>query len=456
MKKKENNIITPKFISLLSLLLLTPYLSAQTRKIADYTVEDECGIVYCAVGDKETREIFYFSVNGCKYVVDSNIKILSGIEYEGSSYPVSAIAEKAFEGNQLIDSITLPSSIEIIKESAFSKSSLKYIELNEGLISIEQYAFDKCDSIKEIIIPSTVKSIGEKKEMVFQVEWTHIIQPFMGCTSLQNIKVSKDNPIYYSNGGCLVKRNANLIATEKEVDKLIAVPSGKKGKLVLGENIKAIGTFAFSDCFEIEEIELPKNLLSLEHGAFLGSGMKSITIPDSVSCFHLASSAFGHSCAEEILVSKNNAYFISIDGVLYCKEEGGKKSLFAFPPGKKVKVFNIPKGTAYIWSSAFNNAFRVEKVVVPEGIKKIPWRCFYGTSNLKEIRLPSTVEEIGEDGLGHVSERVIIDASTPPRVELNEEGHILNLEAVTICVPNKSTELYRKDDDWGYYRITSK
>ena len=53
MKKKENNIITPKFISLLSLLLLTPYLSAQTRKIADYTVEDECGIVYCAVGDKE-------------------------------------------------------------------------------------------------------------------------------------------------------------------------------------------------------------------------------------------------------------------------------------------------------------------------------------------------------------------------------------------------------------------
>ena len=61
----------------------------------------------------------------------------------------------------LKDSVTLPSSLTIIKEGAFSgNKSISKICLPEGLRQIEGWAFAWCESLSEISFPSSLEMIG--------------------------------------------------------------------------------------------------------------------------------------------------------------------------------------------------------------------------------------------------------------------------------------------------------
>ena len=61
-----------------------------------------------------------------------------------------------------IETITIPSTVEKIGESAFERcKNLETVTLNEGLKEIGAYAF-MYSSIESITIPSTVKEIGNE------------------------------------------------------------------------------------------------------------------------------------------------------------------------------------------------------------------------------------------------------------------------------------------------------
>ena len=89
-------------------------------------------------------------------------------------------------------------------------TQLNNIELPEGLERIEQQSFDQCISLSSIIIPSTVKKIGN---------WT-----FCGCTQLNNIE--------------------------------------------LREGLEAIGMFAFKDCTALENLRIPSTVKCLDSRSF--------------------------------------------------------------------------------------------------------------------------------------------------------------------------------------------
>ena len=62
-----------------------------------------------------------------------------------------------------ISSLTLPSSCTSVGEDAFSSNRLSVLKLNEGLKTIDPYAFESQyvnGGLKELVIPSTVTSIG--------------------------------------------------------------------------------------------------------------------------------------------------------------------------------------------------------------------------------------------------------------------------------------------------------
>ena len=65
----------------------------------------------------------------------------------------------------------------------------------------------------------------------------------------------------------------------------------------------SIGERAFAGCSSLEEIVLPEGLKSIGEGAFHGSGLKYITLPDSVCSVH--PNAFAGCCQlEEIKMSR--------------------------------------------------------------------------------------------------------------------------------------------------------
>ena len=74
---------------------------------------------------------------------------------------VSSINMLAFQGTA-IQSITLPCSLNVVKEYAFSNNEhLQSVTFSEGTEYIDSFAFNGCDNIKTVVIPSTVWFIGD-------------------------------------------------------------------------------------------------------------------------------------------------------------------------------------------------------------------------------------------------------------------------------------------------------
>ena len=78
----------------------------------------------------------------------------ASIEYGGKKYAVTSIGEYAFIRCPLLKSVTLPSSLVKIEDSAFCLcSALESIEIPEG---VKEVGVFNCDNLKSIVLPSTV------------------------------------------------------------------------------------------------------------------------------------------------------------------------------------------------------------------------------------------------------------------------------------------------------------
>ncbi len=138
--------------------------------------------------------------------------------------PVVAIGESAFLFHDELNTITLPDSIVVIKQSAFNGcNSLTEISFGTGLTTIEDRAFEFCDFV-DIVIPEGVTSIGE--------------HAFHGCGNLESI--------------------------------------------ILPESLCAIGNSCFQSCGALETITIPSSVTLLGGSTFAQcSNLEEIYIPSS-------------------------------------------------------------------------------------------------------------------------------------------------------------------------------
>ncbi|MDD6583042.1 MAG: leucine-rich repeat protein [Bacteroidales bacterium] len=75
---------------------------------------------------------------------------------------IKELSAGAFRKCYALEEVSMPKSVTKIPFRCFSGAkALKYIELHEGIISIEKLAFFNCAALTEITIPSSVKTIDE-------------------------------------------------------------------------------------------------------------------------------------------------------------------------------------------------------------------------------------------------------------------------------------------------------
>ncbi len=133
--------------------------------------------------------------------------------------------------------------------------------------------------------------------------------------------------------------------------------------------VTSIGKFAFKDCSNLTNIEIPESIESIGSSAFEGcSNLTNIEIPESVD-------SIGKSAFENCSDLTN----IEIPSGVTSIEES------AFQGCYSLKNIKIPKSVTYIGESAFERCSSLMSIKIPKSVTYIGELAFYGCINLDVV-----------------------------------------------------------------------
>ncbi len=208
------------------------------------------------------------------YIEHSMFYMCSSLETVVWSDNITGIDNYAFSGCTELNNIKLPKSLNSIGWSAFAScSSIEDITIPEGVAVIQNGAFSGCSSLKSIYFPDGVTTIEsgaigycENLEYirlganVTQVDW---MNTFQFSTNLNTIEVSAQNEYYKVVDGMLIDiAGSKIIVAEKDLT----------GDVIIPEDIKEIGNYAFANCVRIENVIVPDSLNAIGGSAFENCG----------------------------------------------------------------------------------------------------------------------------------------------------------------------------------------
>lgn len=287
----------------------------------------------------------------------------------------TTIPTAAFNGCNFIESITIPTTTTNIGEYAFQGcSALNYLNsttegqfnIPTGITEIKGYTFKGCDSLLDPVIPNGVTSIGS--------------YAFADCDLLPEVDLpaTVESIGSYAFSGC--------ISLEK-------VNSDTDGELTLPTGVTTIGEYAFKDLESITKIVIPNNVTSIGSSAFYGCDfVESITLPfvgnsaDSTS--RRFSSIWGTipSTLKSVTVSA-----------------GTTIPEYAFSGCSTIESITIPTTVESIGAYAFQNCAALKRLNsttdgefnIPEGVTEIKSYTFNGCESLTEIVISANITSIG-------------------------------------------------------------
>ena len=206
---------------------------------------------------------------------------------------VTDIPAMFFYGLDNVKEVNLPSTLRTIGDNAFDRCNLTQIDLPDGLESIGKEAFEG-SKLTSVTIPASVKSIGDRafyrsKDLeAINIEGGKTAldlgkYTFNYCTKLNNVRIPArvtklDDGIFSC---CTALKNIETEAVT-ELGNSVFASSGLE-KISMPDTIKKMGNATFFECGYLKEVTLPANLEELGTCTFeVCSSLTKVTIPDTV------------------------------------------------------------------------------------------------------------------------------------------------------------------------------
>ena len=410
MKKRVLSLL----LVLLMVVSLVPTAALAEDDIVAYEVTG--GNIYF---NKSTGEI-----TGCDKSVTSAV-----VPAEIDGVAVTSIGIMAFNWIPKLTSVTLPNSVTSIRaEGAFGafwgSPSLECINVADGNMvysSVDGVLFnkDKTELIKypegktdtSYTIPDGVVSIGDGAFSYDQFGCTNLTsieipdsvtsignQAFIGCTSLESIKVKEGNTAYTSvNGVLFTKDKTELIKyPTRKTDASYIIQNGVTSisdvafrgcesliNITIPNSVTSIGSGAFYQCTGINHIDIPNGITRINDYTFTGcTGLTGVVIPDSVTS--IGEQAF-YQCRSLIDITIPDGVK-EIDTATFC----GCESL---------TNVTIPNGVTTIGIAAFEACTSLENIEIPDSVTDISTGAFQNCTSLKEITIPGSVSYLGHGAM---------------------------------------------------------
>ncbi|MGE5394093.1 MAG: leucine-rich repeat protein [Candidatus Saccharibacteria bacterium] len=210
------------------------------------------------------------------------------IFYAADEIPMNALCKVYFPGyfknDKKFKSIVLPLSIKSIGEKAFINScGLTSLEIPQGVTSIGAYAFCACLGLRNIVLPSSLEAI-EPYAFSRCISLESIDLPsavttieealFMGCTSLSAITLSSSitNIKEQAFSGCTALTSVTIPASVTNIGFMAFYWCTGLESVILPASTMLYGDFAFGRCTGLQSIyaQSPTPVELLLYGVFDG------------------------------------------------------------------------------------------------------------------------------------------------------------------------------------------
>ena len=385
---------------------------------------------------------------------------------------LEAISRNAFHGCTALRQVTLPRHVRFIQQNAFRGSGLQMLTVPSTVVGIGDHCLDDCPVLQtvtfEAMLPAT--NVG--------------VSPLQGCTALTDIFVQKyidicmDNRVEWERLSPLMK--THIVFADAEVKTICLKYWDKNGdgelqideaqavtalnaafcrnpvikqfdelrfftglheigigdfdgcfslrSIQLPVTITSIGAWAFNNCSALEHLDLPERLQTIEHDAFLDSGLRSIYIPAATTS--IATTAVS-SCRQltSVVVSPDNPVYDSRDSCNAIIE---------------TRTNMMVSGSTV--------------ATIPRSVTSLSDECF-NFFNPKVLTIPAQITRIGPWSLSTYVERLYLESPVPPTFD--SQGGQLHLihpldeddpySDLVIYVPVGSADAYRQAEGWSEF-----
>lgn len=353
----------------------------------------------CSVCGYVSLSIAYYADNTCGILginKDFSGNLVIPTYYNGCL--VTRIEEYAFSGCSKLTSISIPDSLTSISSNAFvncdnmtfnkfdngyylgnennpylilfkAKSNDIYTcNINKDCKSINSCAFDNCNNLTSISIPSSVVNLGINCENLKTLYYDGTIEEWLNIKRYNSFMGLNDYNLecfYIKDENGTEQYNENKYSLLEDV--------------VIPEGVNTIPSYAFYNCSSITSISIPSSVLKLDDCVFDGwSSLQSIFLSNGITsigymAFGDCSSLTSISLPDSIVSLGNNAFY-------------GCSSL---------ESVSLSNGITSIGNNAFYGCSSLTSISLPSSVVSIGKHAFDSCSNLTNISLPSSVVSFG-------------------------------------------------------------
>lgn len=311
------------------------------------------------------------------------------LEYGDYQYTVENEQVTITKYNGNATDITIPESIDgmpvvCIGNGAFLRcSSIKSLTVPDSVVVIHGLAFNQCTALEQVTLGKGLREID--------------YSPFAYC-----------NKIAYNvyENGCYLGNDENPYLA------LVCAKHDGIESLTIHPDTRIICGSALKGCSWLSELTIPQGVIYIGSFTFQScKSLKSVYIPQSVET--IESRPFdGCNSIQDIAVSEQNPNYKSVDGSLFSRDGS---CLIKYAAGREVSSYRVPDGTVVITAEAFEYATNLTEVVLPDSVEEIGHMTFIHCENLQRIHLGNSLKTIDGQAFGFC--KSLTEVSIPDSVQ---------------------------------------